>query len=320
MIGKLTIGLMPEAASDYARRVDLLFYALTGLTAFFVVFIFLLIFGFSAKYHRDKRKGIPEKTKTYLPIEVVWTVVPLIIVMGLFGWGGVLFMEGYSKGPQDAYEVFVTGRQWMWKFQHPLGRREINEVHLPVNQPIRFIMVSEDVIHDVFIPALRLKHDVLPHRYVSMSFTANRTGEYHLFCAEYCGNQHSGMVGKAVFMSPADFETWISGSEATESPAQVGAALLTSLGCRACHAQAGQAAPGAQVLAPPLEGLYGSEVPLTDGKSVTADENYIRESIIEPHAKVVKGFQPIMPSYAGRIKEEEIIQVLAYLKSVGSSK
>jgi cytochrome c oxidase subunit 2 len=320
MNGKLTLGMMPTAASDYAGRVDLIFYAMTAMTAFFVILIFGLIFAFAMKYRRQKRMETPPETVMYLPVEILWTAVPLIIVMGLFVWGSKLFLEGYSYGPKDAYEVYVTGRQWMWKFQHPLGRREINEVHLPTNQPVRFIMVSEDVIHDVYIPALRLKHDVLPQRYTSMWFNADRPGTYHLFCAEYCGTKHSAMVGQAIMMEPAAFETWMGGAEAQDSPAQAGAALLTSLGCRACHVPAGQQAAGQQAMAPALEGLYGSRVPLVGGGSATADENYIRESVIEPKAKVVAGFQPIMPSYAGRITEDELIQVLAYLKSVGSSK
>lgn len=314
MNAKFPFTILPETASLYAGKIDLLFYALMGVTFIFSILIFALIIAFSIKYRRQKGDAPPPATHLFLPIEIAWTVIPLLICIGFFIWGSDLFMESYSKEPADTYDVYVTGKQWMWKYQHPSGRREINDVHLPINQNVRFIMVSEDVIHDMFIPVLRMKHDVLPMRYSSMWFRATMPGNFHIFCSQYCGTKHSAMIGRAILMNQPDFEKWLSGQKAQETPAQRGLALFQSTGCIACHQK------GALQRAPLLEGVFGTRVKMTDGRVVEADENYVRKSILDPKADVVDGFQPIMPTYAGRLSEDDLIQIVAYIKSLGSSK
>ncbi len=306
------LSLLPEAASTFAPKVDLILYSLIGVTAFFVVLIAFFIVYFSRKFSRKNNPGVPPITKTYMPLEIGWTVIPLLIALAFFWWGAKLFLAEKSNGPKDAYEVYVLGKQWMWKFQHPGGRLEINELHVPVGKPVRLIMVSEDVIHDLFVPAFRTKQDVLPMRYTTLWFEPTKEGTYHLFCSQYCGTKHSAMVGEVVAMTPSRFEKWLEGVTGAHPIAQGGEALLDQLGCRTCHR------PNSTQMAPFLEALYGSRVALSDGKSVLADENYIRESILDPKAKVVQGYQPVMPSYQGRVTEADLIQIVSYLKSVGA--
>lgn len=308
------LDFFPAAASTQAGRVDEILYALTGVTIFFTTLIAGLIIFFAVFYRRKKRPRTPPAGHMPVWLEVTWTVVPLAIALGFFAWGGRVFLEMYATGSPDAYEVYVVGKQWMWKFQHPSGRREINELHLPIGQPVRLIMVSQDVIHDVSIPAFRIKHDVLPMKYSALSFTPSLAGSFHLFCSQYCGTKHSEMVGWVFTMEPERFQEWLSAAPGQGSPVEAGKALLETLGCRSCHR-----ADSADT-APRLEGLFGGVVRLADGSMVRADENYLRESILSPKAKVVSGFQPVMPSYQGRVTEEELAQILAYLKSSGGTK
>jgi cytochrome c oxidase subunit 2 len=214
-----------------------------------------------------------------------------------------------SRIPDGALDIYVVGRQWMWKIQHTEGRREINELHVPVGQPIKLTLASQDVIHSFYIPAFRVKADVVPGRYTSMWFEATKAGEYHLFCAEYCGTQHSGMIGRVVAMEPKDFESWLGGGTG-ESPVEAGETLFTRFDCVNCHQT------GARQRAPQLAGLYGRNVLLQDGSRVRFDEVYIRESIITPNAKIVAGYQPLMPTYRGQISEEQILQIIAYIRSL----
>jgi cytochrome c oxidase subunit II len=314
MNGKFPFSILPEAASAYAGKIDVLFYAITAVTIVFSILIFLLILVFALKFRRKKGDTPPPATHLFLPIEIAWTVIPLLICLGFFVWGCNLFIEAYSNTPKNTYDIYVTGKQWMWKYQHPTGRREINDVHLPVGQNVRFIMVSEDVIHDMFIPAMRMKHDVLPMRYSSMWFRATMPGNFHIFCSQYCGTKHSAMVGTAILMNQPEFENWLSGQKAQQTPAERGRSLFESTGCIACHQK------GALQRAPLLEGVFGTRVKMSDGRVVEADENYVRKSILDPKADVVEGYQPIMPTYAGRLSEDDLIQVVAYIKSLGSSK
>jgi len=207
-----------------------------------------------------------------------------------------------------ALEINVTGKQWMWKVQHPGGQREIDELHVPAWRPVKLVMTSQDVIHDFSIPAFRVKQDVLPGSYVTQWFTATKPGEYHLFCAEYCGTMHSGMVGRVVVMPPAEYDAWLAGVTPDEPPAASGARLFASLGCAQCHGQN----------APTLAGLYGRPVTLADGKTVIADEEYLRESIENPPARIVAGFEPRMPSFRGQLTDEQLGQLVAYIKSLGA--
>jgi cytochrome c oxidase subunit 2 len=229
--------------------------------------------------------------------------------MVMFGWGSLLFLRN-ARTPPGSFEIYVVAKQWMWKIQHPEGLREINELHVPTGMPVRLVMTSEDVIHSFYVPAFRVKQDVLPGRYTSMWFQPTRAGKYHLFCAEYCGNQHSAMGGWVYVMEPAEYEKWLSGGSTGESMATTGQGLFERLGCSSCHRSEG----GGR--GPSLEGLLGKKVQLDSGQAVVADESYIRESILNPRAKIVGGYQPLMPTFQGQVSEEQLLQLVAYLKSL----
>jgi cytochrome c oxidase subunit 2 len=232
--------------------------------------------------------------------------------MVMFAWGAVIFVN-YSRPPANAMEINVVGKQWMWKVQHPDGQREINELHVPVGQPVRLTMTSQDVIHDFGIPAFRVKNDVLPGRYTSEWFEATKVGEYHLFCDQYCGTEHSRMVGKVVVLTAQDYQAWLSGARKDETPSMAGMELFKEYSCVNCHSQE----------APSMANVYGSQVVVwEDGvkKTITADESYIRDSILYPNHQIVDGYQPLMPSYKGRLSEEQILQLVAYIKTLGVGK
>lgn len=302
----------PPVASTFADKVDTIYGALWGMTAFFVGLIMLLITIFMIKYRRSKRPETPPKTVTNMKLEIAWCFIPLIGGLTFFVWGAVVYLEMYSSAPPNSYEVYVTGKQWMWKFQHPNGLREINELHIPEGQPVKLVMISQDVIHSFDVPAFRIKHDVLPMMYTQAWFSATQVGTYHIFCAEYCGTLHAGMGGRVIVMNQRDFGLWQVAAPTQGSPASEGETLLVDLGCRACHAK------DRSGLAPQLEGIMGEPVELEDGTTVTVDENYIRESILNPSAQIVANYQPVMPPYAGRITEEQILAIIAYLKSPGA--
>jgi cytochrome c oxidase subunit 2 len=230
--------------------------------------------------------------------------------MVIFAWGASLFFT-ISRPPAGALEIQVVGKQWMWKFQHPDGQREINELHVPVGRPVKLTMASEDVIHSFFVPAFRVKMDVVPGRTTTTWFEATKPGVYHLFCAEYCGTKHSGMIGRVVVLEPVQYQQWLSGGAIGEPPALAGEKLFRNLGCNACHR------PGPGGLGPSLEGLFGTSRELQTGDTVMADEDYLRESILNPNARIVAGYQPIMPPFQGRITEEGLLQLIAYIKSLG---
>ena len=230
--------------------------------------------------------------------------------MTIFGWSAKVYFEQYAP-PQNAMEVYVVGKQWMWKIQHSTGQREINELHVPVGKKIKLIMTTEDVIHDFFVPAFRMKADVVPGRYTTQWFEATKTGTFHLFCAEYCGMNHSGMIGSVVVMEPREFDNWLSGNVASTTPAAAGGQLYQTLGCVSCHGASGEGGRG-----PTLAGLFGKQTTLTGGQSIRADEAYIRESIMNPQAKLVDGFGPIMPTFQGQISEDQLVQLLAFIKSM----
>lgn len=301
--------LFPEQASSVASRVDALYWFLVAVSLFFTALIFLLVTVFVIRYRRRKN---PQAQQLHgnLWLEIVWSATPLAIAMVMFVWGANLYFD-MQRPPLDAAEVYVVGKQWMWKFQHPEGPREINELHVPVGRPVRLTMTSEDVIHSLFVPAFRIKQDVLPGRYTSAWFEPTKVGEYHLFCAEYCGTEHSQMIGRVVVMEPTAYEQWLSGGTSGESMLSAGARLFEQLGCQSCHA------PDSGARGPMLAGQYGQPVQLKSGEIVTADDNYIRESIIEPAAKIVAGYEPIMPTYKGLVSEEGILQLIAYIRSMG---
>ena len=304
-----TLPLFPDQASTMAGRVDALYFYLLAVSGFFALLIALLVVVFAIKYRRRSETELPRGVEGSLKLEVAWSVIPLVIALSFFFWGAKLFFA-MNRPPKDALEIYVVGKQWMWKLQHADGQREINELHVPVSRPVRLTMTSEDVIHDFFVPAFRMKKDVLPGRYTTAWFEASRPGRYHLFCAQYCGTKHSGMIGWINVMEPADYQAWLSGGAASESLASAGAKLFQRHACNTCH-RADSLARG-----PNLEGLFGKTVQLSDRRTVVADESYIRESILTPNAKIVMGFQPIMPTFQGLVSEEELLQLVAYVKSL----
>jgi cytochrome c oxidase subunit II len=301
--------LFPEQASTLATRVDELFYFLLAVSAFFASLISTLIVVFAIKYRRRSDDERPPAILGNIGLEIFWTVIPLGLTMVMFVWGAKLFFVTYYP-PQNALEISVVAKQWMWKVQHPEGQSEIDELHIPAGRPIKLVMTSQDVIHDFFVPAFRVKKDVVPGRYTTLWFEATKPGAYHLFCAQYCGTQHSGMVGRIIVMESTAYQTWLGGGGAGGSMASAGATLFQRLGCATCHL------PNDTGRGPSLVGLLGKKVPLQGGGSVTADENYIHESVLEPKAKIVAGYTPIMPTFKGQVSEEGLMQIIAYIKSL----
>ncbi len=305
--------LFPEAASTMATRVDALYFFLLGLTAFFSILIAGLIIWFAIKYRRRSPREIGAKVATHTSLEITWTVVPFLITLGIFFWGSKIFIA-MTHPPDETLNIYAVGKQWMWKFQHLDGQREINELHVPVDRDVKIIATSEDVIHDFFVPAFRVKVDVLPGRYVTTWFHATRPGRYHLFCAEYCGTKHSGMTGEVVVMDAPEYQAWLSGGATSQSLTQAGEQLFADLACNTCHR------PDSQGRGPVLQGVFGTEVTLQSGQKVVADEAYIRESILMPASKIVAGYQPIMPTFQGQVTEEQLLALVEYVKSLHTEK
>lgn len=304
--------LFPEQASQLAGQVDGLYFFLVAVSAFFTLLIFVLIFVFAVKYRQSVHPHA-EHIDGSLPLELTWTLIPLGISMIFFAWGSLIYFQE-ARPPQGAMEIYAVGKQWMWKFEHEGGQREIDTLHVPLDRDVKMIMSSEDVIHSFYVPAFRIKADVLPGRYTSTWFHPTKVGTYHLFCAEYCGTLHSGMIGQVIVMEPAAYEAWLAtgGGSATTSASlsASGQQLFQQLGCSTCHRM------DTQGRGPNLVGIFGKPVQLTDGRTVTADENYIRESILNPGSKVVAGFRPIMPTFQGQVSEENLAALVAYVKSL----
>jgi cytochrome c oxidase subunit 2 len=302
-----TFRLFPEQASAFASRVDSLFLFLTGVSALFSLVIIVFIVYFAIKYRRRPGHEAVE-VQSSLRLEILWTAVPTVLTMVMFFWGSTLFLSE-SIPPNGARDIFVVGQRWMWKIQHSNGRREINELHLPVGQPVKLTLTSQDVIHSFYIPAFRVKQDAIPGQYRTLWFEATLPGEYHLFCAEYCGTNHSRMTGRIVVMTDVDYQAWL-GTGTERSPVEAGKELFSEFDCASCHES------GQRQRAPALGGLYGREVELESGEKVLFDETYIRESVFDPAAKVVKGFPAAMPSFRGQISEEQLLALIAYIKSL----
>jgi cytochrome c oxidase subunit 2 len=307
-MGKLP--LFPEQASTIAPDVDHLLYFLLAVAVFFTVLIFTCILYFAIRYRRRSEQELPRVFHTGLTLEIVWSVIPFGLTMIMFSWGASIFFRE-SRPPDGALDIYVVGKQWMWKVQHMEGRREINELHVPTGRAIKLTMTSEDVIHSFFIPDFRVKQDVVPGRYSTLWFEPTKPGKYHLFCAEYCGTKHSGMIGWIYVMEPQDYQNWMSGGAPQGSLADAGQKLFQDLACSNCHK------PDGSGRCPTLVGLFGRNVQLTGGNTVKVDEAYIRESILQPTAKVAAGYQPIMPTFQGLVTEEGILQLIEYIKSQG---
>jgi cytochrome c oxidase subunit 2 len=303
--------LRPANASTSADRIDHLYFFLTGLTLFFTFLIFATIFYFMIRYRRRSEEERPPETQEALALEITWIVIPSLICVVLFLWGSSLFFAA-ARPPQGAMEIFVVGKQWMWHLQHAEGQREINQLHIPVDVPVQLTMTSEDVIHDFFVPAFRMKMDVLPGRYTSEWFEATKPGSYHLFCAQYCGTLHSGMTGTIEVMTPTDYAQWLRDNSSAASMAQTGQELFTRLGCETCHLAEGSGA------GPALQGRFGKQMTLRDGQSRVMDEAYIRQSILDPGSLPLPNYRPVMPTFRGQVSEEQILQLIAYIKSLGS--
>jgi cytochrome c oxidase subunit 2 len=303
--------IQPPSASTISESVDQLYFILTGITLFFTVLIFSIIFYFMVKYRRRSPDEKPPETHAPLVLELAWTIIPSIICVFLFVITAEVYVRN-SRPPAASDEVFVIGKQWMWHLQHTEGPREINELHVPVGVPIKLTMTSQDVIHDFYIPAFRVKKDVVPGRYSSIWFQATELGTYHLFCAQYCGTSHSQMIGWVYVMTPADYAAWLAGGEKSQSMAEQGARLFDQFSCATCHTT------DTKGLGPSLVGLYGKPQKLQSGETRIVDETMIREAILTPGAIQVTGFAPVMPTYKGQMDEEQMLQLIAYIKSLGS--
>ncbi len=302
--------LFPDQVSASAGKVDALYAFLVIVTIVFSVLIFTAVLFFAVRYRRRKQGELAKTVHSSLKLEIVWSVVPLILALIMFGWGADLYFEMW-RPPTEALDVFVVGKQWMWNLLHTEeGQKELNTLHVPLGQKIRLTMISEDVIHSFYIPAARVKADVLPGRYTRLWFEPTKAGEYHLFCAEYCGTKHSAMIGKVIVMPPVEYERWLSGGAGSEPLDVAGERLFGQLGCQSCHGAEGNQR------GPSLAGVFGSKVQLQDGRVIVSDENYIRESILNPKAKIVAGYEPLMPTYEGQVSEEQLIQLISYLKTL----
>ncbi len=300
---------LPEQASAAASEVDNLTFFLVGMSTFFTVLIALMIVFFAIKYRRKSADGVGSNFENSPLLEITWTVIPLLVALFTFAWGLKVFFRLY-RPPANAVEYQVTGKQWMWKIQHPTGQREINELHVPIGQPTRLVMTSEDVIHSFFVPAFRVKADVVPGRFTSLWFLPTKAGRYHLFCTEFCGTQHSGMTGWVIVQSPEEYQAWLATAPGPKAPSADGARLFAQYACNTCH----KTEPGGR--GPALHGLYGTEVTLADGGTVKVDDAYLRESILMPGARIVQGYEPIMPAFQGQISEEAMQQLLDYIKNL----
>jgi cytochrome c oxidase subunit 2 len=301
----------PEQASNFAWNVDVLFLFLLFTSVFFSVLVTLLIIVAGYKYRRKRPGEIGSAMHGNNLLEIGWTVIPLILALGMFAWGAVIYVN-FRTVPKDTLDIYVIGKQWMWKLQQPNGRKEINELHIPVNRNVKLILGSEDVIHDFYVPAFRVKMDVVPGRHNTMWFRATKIGKYHFFCSQYCGTNHAVMGGWVTVMDPAEYATWLSGEVGEVNPVSAGEKLFTQLACNTCHIANGTGR------APSLNGVFGARVLLADGSTVIADEAYIRESIVLPQAKIVAGYQPVMPTFQGLITEEQVLSLTAYIKSLQS--
>jgi cytochrome c oxidase subunit 2 len=273
--------------------------------------VFILMLVFALKYRRGRTANRKHRTDRSVGLETSWAVVPFVLLLVFYVWATWLFVELHNP-PDGALEINVVAKQWMWKFQHPGGQREIDTLHVPIDTPVKLTMASQDVIHSLFIPALRIKQDVVPDRYTTLWFTADRPGEWRLECAEFCGTNHSVMGGRFVTMSQQAYADWLRTADVDATLAAAGAALFRARGCSGCHG------PAATVHAPPLEGLYGAPVPLADGTIVTADEQYIRDSILLPQKQIAAGYPRIMPTFANQLGEEDVLKLVAYVKSLAN--
>ncbi|HVW09401.1 MAG TPA: cytochrome c oxidase subunit II [Bryobacteraceae bacterium] len=297
-------------ASSISAEYDWFFWVMVTVCTLVAAGIAIVLLYSMIRFHRKRENQMGSQRQLNIPLEVSWTVIPFFAFMGMFAYGAKLYFD-IERPPDNAIPVYVIAKQWMWKLQHPGGQREINELHVPIHQPIRLTMTSQDVIHSFYVPEFRIKQDVLPGRYTSIWFEATDPGKYHLLCAEYCGTKHSGMIGWVYAMEPRDYQAWLRDGGAEGSLASMGEKWFHQFACANCHHfdNAGRC--------PDLRNLFGRAVELNSGETVIADEGYIRESILDPHAKIVNGYQDIMPTFKGQISEEQIIDLISFIKAIG---
>ena len=303
------IPIFPDQASTFAKDVDALYFFVLAVSSFFALAVAVSVIYFGLRYHRTHESEIGARIEGSLPLELLWSVIPTIIAMFMFGWGASVFYH-LRRPPEDALQVYAVGKQWMWKFQHMEGQREINELHIPVGRPIKVTVSSEDVLHSLYFPSFRTKIDAIPGRYTELWFEAEKPGSYHIFCAEYCGTNHSGMIGTVTVMEPAAYQAWLQGGGMEGTLAQRGARLFNDLACSSCHVESGQGR------GPSLKDIVGTTVELQDGSTAVVDDAFLRESILNSQAKIVKGFQPLMPTFQGLISEENLVALIEHVKSL----
>ncbi|HTW51686.1 MAG TPA: cytochrome c oxidase subunit II [Stellaceae bacterium] len=307
-----SLPFLPPSASSVAGEFNILFAALLAIAGAVLGLVVLLMFRFCAHYRGNNRSvDRGHQTEKSWRWEVSWTAASFVVFLGLYAWGADIYLREHHP-PGDALDIYVVGKQWMWKIEHPGGQREINALHVAVNRPVRLVMTSQDVIHGFFVPAFRLKQDVLPGRYVTLWFDPDRPGRYRLYCSQFCGTEHSEMGGMVTVMAPGDFEKWLAANASDATLAGEGAVLFHKVGCDGCHGA------GATISAPPLAGIYGHAVTLRGGGNAVADEDFIRGAILQPAEHVIAGYKPVMPSFAGQLDEEQIVSLVAYVKSLSA--
>ena len=303
--------LFPAEASGISPYVDALYVFLLLMTVVGTALVAALLLVFSIRYRREKNPVATQVEGSTL-LEATWTIIPLAIFLVTFVWGALLYFRIYNP-PSNALNIYVVGKQWMWKAEHPGGQHEIDALHVPMGQPVQLTMISQDVFHSFSIPDFRIKREVIPGRYSTVWFEATQTGTYHLFCTQYCGTQHSGMIGTVTVLSPDDYKKWLQQSTSGMSLAQNGERLFASMGCNSCHS--GNAA----ARGPNLAGVYGAKLTLTDGSQMLVNDAYLRDAILNPSQHVTAGFAPIMPTYQGQISEDGLIDLVEYIKNMQSN-
>ena len=294
-----------------APEVDQLYWFIVAVTAFFGILVSVLVVYFAVKYRTNDPLAIGARITGSIPLELAWSLIPFVISIVIFAWAADVYFS-LHRPPDQTLEIYSTGKRWMWKFQHLDGKSEINELHVPIGRAVKVTFTSEDVLHSLFFPQFRIKADAIPGRYSSVWFTPTKVGEFDIFCAEYCGTRHSAMIGRVTVMEAADYQAWLSGG--TEGPLSArGERLFTELACNTCHVADGSGR------GPTLVNKFGTQEQLADGSVVTVDESYVRESILNPQAKLVVGYQPLMPTFQGLVNEENVMALIEYVKSLQAS-
>ena len=313
MSSDASLSLWPQAASASAVETDHLIFLFTLLTLLLVVPVFLAISFFAIRY-RDGIKVVRVRVENRdRMLELGWMIIPFVLTLIFFAWGARMF-DTHRHAPPNAIAIQAIGRQWMWKFQHPGGQAEINNLHVPVGEPVLITMISQDVIHSLYIPALRIQMETLPGRYTQLWFKADTTGRFHILCSEFCGTDHSKMAGILTIMAPAAFQDWLEGAGSNQDLAAAGSRLFSTYGCSGCHDS------GATVRAPSLAGVWGHAVPLQGGGTILADASYIHDKIYNPDNHLIAGYKQIMPSFKGLIPEDDMTRLVAYIERLAGSR